>query len=136
MAAAARGIDGKGDADRQRFPGLCGCGWHDRIHADRKQDWRQDRYRCCDRGASTGPGPPAETGQRRPWRRLGCAIIMRRRSPSLRQTLMLITGALTLMITLLAAKDIYGNWVRLTNIQTLQDTSVLSDRLFDATERL
>jgi PAS domain S-box-containing protein len=49
---------------------------------------------------------------------------------------MLITGALTLMITLLAAKDIYGNWVRLANIQTLKSASALSDRLFDATERL
>src|SRR5882672_3982467 len=61
---------------------------------------------------------------------------MRRRSPSIRQTLMLITGALTLMITALAAKDMYGNWVRLRDIQTLEDATGLSDRLFDATERL
>jgi len=61
---------------------------------------------------------------------------MRGRSPSIRQTLMLITGALTLMITLLAAENIYGNWIRLTKIRTLEDATVLSDRLFDATERL
>ena len=58
------------------------------------------------------------------------------RGRSIRQTLMLITGALTLMITLLAAENIYGNWIRLTKIQTLKDASVISDRLFDATERL
>ena len=49
---------------------------------------------------------------------------------------MLITGALTLMITALAAKDMYGNWVRLTGIQTLKDATALSDQLFDAMERL
>ena len=61
---------------------------------------------------------------------------MRGRSLSIRQTLMLITGALTLMITALAAKDMYGNWIRLRDIQTLEDATGLSDRLFDATERL
>jgi PAS domain S-box-containing protein len=61
---------------------------------------------------------------------------MRRPQLSIRDILLLITGALTLIIALLAAKEMYGNWQRLTDIRTLKSASALSDQLFDATEKL
>lgn len=56
--------------------------------------------------------------------------------PSIRDILLLITGALTLIIALLAAKEMYGNWQRLNDIRSLKAASTLSDQLFDATEKL
>ena len=61
---------------------------------------------------------------------------MRRPQPSIRDILLLITGALTLIIALLAAKEMYGNWQRLSDIRSLKSASALSDQLFDATEKL
>jgi PAS domain S-box-containing protein len=61
---------------------------------------------------------------------------MKRPQPSIRDILLLITGALTLIIALLAAKEMYGNWERLSNIRSLRSASALSDKLFDATEKL
>jgi PAS domain S-box-containing protein len=61
---------------------------------------------------------------------------MRRPQPSIRDILLLITGALTLIIVLLAAKEMYGNWQRLSDIRSLKSASALSDQLFDATEKL
>src|SRR5882757_2345431 len=55
---------------------------------------------------------------------------------SLGGILLLITGALTLMISFLAAKDVYGNWQRLTQIRALKDATISSDQLFDAVEKL
>jgi PAS domain S-box-containing protein len=64
-------------------------------------------------------------------------MTMRRtRALSIRQLLVTITTALTLMIALFALKDIFSNWVRLANVKMLKDASVLSDQLFDATEKL
>lgn len=61
---------------------------------------------------------------------------MRKPQLSIRDILLLITGALTLIIVLLAAKEMYGNWQRLSDIRTLRSASTLSDQLFDATEKL
>lgn len=61
---------------------------------------------------------------------------MKRPQLSIRDILLLITGALTLIITLLAAKEMYGNWQRLSDIRSLRSASALSDQLFDATEKL
>ena len=61
---------------------------------------------------------------------------MHRPQLSIRDILLLITGTLTLMIALLAAKEMYGNWQRLTDIRALKNASTLSDQLFDATEKL
>ena len=61
---------------------------------------------------------------------------MRRPQMSIRAILLLIIGALTLMIALLAAREMYGNWQRLTSILALRDASVISNGLFDATEKL
>lgn len=61
---------------------------------------------------------------------------MRRPQPSIRDILLLITGTLTLIIALLAAKEMYGNWQRLSDIRSLKSASALSDQLFDATEKL
>jgi PAS domain S-box-containing protein len=55
---------------------------------------------------------------------------------SLRRILLLIVGTLTLFITLLAAKDVYGDWQRLTRIRALRDAAVSSDQFFDATQKL
>jgi len=61
---------------------------------------------------------------------------MKRHQLSIRDILLLITGALTLIIALLAAKEMYGNWQRLSDIRSLRGASTLSDQLFDATEKL
>src|SRR4051812_41956345 len=55
---------------------------------------------------------------------------------SLRGILFLITGTLTLIIALLAAKDVYSNWQRLTDIRALREATISSDQLFDALEKL
>ena len=56
--------------------------------------------------------------------------------PTLRRILLLVTGALTLIIALLASKGVYDNWSRLTDIRALQTAMISSDQLFDATEKL
>ena len=61
---------------------------------------------------------------------------MRRPQFSIRQILLLITGTLTLMIVLMAARDMVANWRILAGVRALRGASALSDRLFDATERL
>ena len=61
---------------------------------------------------------------------------MRKPQPSVRDILLLITGALTLIIALLAAREMYGDWQRLSDIRSLKSASALSDQLFDATEKL
>jgi signal transduction histidine kinase/CheY-like chemotaxis protein len=58
------------------------------------------------------------------------------RAISLRRILLLVTGALTLIIALAAAWSVYSDWRRLSDITELRDATTLSDRLFDATERL
>ncbi|HEY5239031.1 MAG TPA: PAS domain S-box protein [Rhizomicrobium sp.] len=55
---------------------------------------------------------------------------------SIRSILLLIIGALTLMITLLAAGEMYGSMQRLARVTALRDASLLSNQLFDATERI
>ncbi|HVZ68896.1 MAG TPA: PAS domain S-box protein [Rhizomicrobium sp.] len=55
---------------------------------------------------------------------------------SIRDILLLITGTLTLIVALLAAREVYGNWQRLRDIRALTSASILSDQLFDATEKL
>jgi signal transduction histidine kinase len=55
---------------------------------------------------------------------------------SLGGILLLITGTLTLIIVLLAAKDMYGNWRRLADIRALREATISSDQLFDAIEKL
>ena len=55
---------------------------------------------------------------------------------SIRAILLLIIGALTLMIGLFAAREMYGNWQRLVSIRALKDASAISDQLFDATDKL
>lgn len=57
-------------------------------------------------------------------------------APSIRQVLVVITTALTLMIGYFAGKDIYVNWVGLTKIETLSDAWAVSDTIFAATEKL
>lgn len=61
---------------------------------------------------------------------------MRARSLSIRTILLLIISALTLMITLLAAKEVFVNWQQLEKIRSLQQAMAISDTLFDATEKL
>jgi PAS domain S-box-containing protein len=58
------------------------------------------------------------------------------RAPSIRQMLIAITAALTVMIALFTTRDIYDNWQRLGVVENLRDASVLSDRLFGASETL
>jgi two-component system, cell cycle sensor histidine kinase and response regulator CckA len=55
---------------------------------------------------------------------------------SLRRILLLIIGSLTLIITLLAGRNVYGDWQRLTNIRALRDGAASSDQLFNAAEKL
>jgi signal transduction histidine kinase/CheY-like chemotaxis protein len=55
---------------------------------------------------------------------------------SLRGILFLTTGTLTLIIALLAAKDVYSDWRRLTDIRALREVTISSDQLFDAVEKL
>jgi len=61
---------------------------------------------------------------------------MRIRRFSIRDILMLTISALTLTITLLAVKQVYVNWQQLARIQSLRQGMVISDRLFDTTEKL
>ncbi len=55
---------------------------------------------------------------------------------SIRDILLLTVSALTLMITLLVTREVYVNWQQLIKIQSLKDAVVMSDKLFEATEKL
>jgi len=55
---------------------------------------------------------------------------------SLRSILLLIIGSLTLIIMLLAGRNLYGDWQRLADIRELRDGAISSDQLFDAAEKL
>ena len=61
---------------------------------------------------------------------------MRVKPLSIRDILLLTVSALTLMITLLVAKEVVVNWQQLVKIQSLKEAVVMSDKLFDATEKL
>lgn len=58
------------------------------------------------------------------------------RQLSIRDTLLLTIGALTLLIAVLTTQQTYHTWQRLTKIQSLQQATTLSDMLFDAMEEL
>jgi PAS domain S-box-containing protein len=60
---------------------------------------------------------------------------MPRVQSSLRGLLLFAIGALTLIIALLAAKVTYENWARLQKLTGLKDAVLLSDQMFDATEK-
>lgn len=60
---------------------------------------------------------------------------MPRLQSSLRGLLLFAISALTLIITLLAAEVTYENWTRLAKLNGLKDAVLLSDRMFDATEK-
>ncbi len=55
---------------------------------------------------------------------------------SIRNVLLLIAAALTLMIALLSARDLYANAQRLHDASDLRDASAMSEQLFDATEKV
>ncbi|MDZ4868248.1 MAG: PAS domain S-box protein [Alphaproteobacteria bacterium] len=54
---------------------------------------------------------------------------------SLRSLLLFAVSALTLIIALFAAEVSYENWSRLNKLSSLKDAIVISDRMFDATEK-
>lgn len=54
---------------------------------------------------------------------------------SIRSLLLFAVSALTLIIGLLAVEVSYENWSRLTKISGLKDAIIISDRMFDATEK-
>jgi PAS domain S-box-containing protein len=54
---------------------------------------------------------------------------------SLRSLLLFAVSALTLIIALLAVEVSYENWSRLSKLSSLKDAIVISDRMFDATEK-
>lgn len=55
---------------------------------------------------------------------------------SMRQLLILMTAALTLLVAVLAARDLYLNVTRLARAHDLRDAIETSDRLFDATAKI
>jgi PAS domain S-box-containing protein len=55
---------------------------------------------------------------------------------SIHNILILTISALSLMIALLAAKEVYINWQQLIKMQSLKQAMVISDKLFDATEKI
>jgi signal transduction histidine kinase/ActR/RegA family two-component response regulator len=55
---------------------------------------------------------------------------------SIRHILLLITAGLTLMIALLAGRELYQNAQRLNRAYDLRDAMTISDRLFDAAENI
>ncbi len=57
-------------------------------------------------------------------------------SLSIRQILIVITAGLTLMIALLAGRDLYANAERLGRAHDLRDAIAVSDQLFDATSKI
>jgi len=61
---------------------------------------------------------------------------MRMKPLSIRDILLLTIGTLALIITFLVAQQVYVNWQRLAQIQSLKNAVVMSDQLFDATEKL
>lgn len=61
---------------------------------------------------------------------------MYRRPISLRTILLITIGTLTLIITLLVGREVWLQWNRLTQIHSLKEAMIMSDRLFDATEKL
>jgi signal transduction histidine kinase len=61
---------------------------------------------------------------------------MYRNSPSIRKILFLTVGALTLLIAFLASRELFVEWQQLAKIQSLKEASLLSDKLFTATEQL
>jgi len=61
---------------------------------------------------------------------------MRRQQLSIRNILLLTVGSLTLLIALLVLREIYTQWQRLAGIESLKEATLLSDQLFDATEKL
>ncbi len=60
---------------------------------------------------------------------------MSRKPLSIRHVLLLVVGMLTLLVTLLAGYNVVTEWQRLQKIQSRKETSILGDRLFDATEK-
>src|ERR1700729_3859800 len=61
---------------------------------------------------------------------------MRRHSWSIRTLLALAIGLLVIIIFLLEARDIGMEWHKEQRIRSLQEATLLSDRIFDATETL
>lgn len=62
--------------------------------------------------------------------------MMRMKPFPIRAILLLTISALTLIILLLASKELYANWRELAKIRSLKAAVVMSDQLFDATEKL
>jgi len=60
---------------------------------------------------------------------------MRMKALSIRGILLLTVSALTIIITLLVAKEVYENWRQLEKIQSLKEAVDVSDKLFAATEK-
>lgn len=60
---------------------------------------------------------------------------MNRLSLSIRNILLLAVGTLTLIITLMAGYEAITDWQQIKKIQSLREATILSDRLFDATEK-
>src|SRR5690349_18900279 len=119
----------------QRHPGLRLRQQLARHHPRRQSNRRDDQHRQCDGRSSCGAGPPAAP---RAHSRQGPAraIAMITARLSLRRILLLIVGSLTVIITLLAGANVYGDWQRLTNIRALRDGATSSDQLFNAAEKL
>jgi len=61
---------------------------------------------------------------------------MRPHQLSIRNILLLTVGTLTLLIALLVLGQIYTQWQRLARIESLREATLLSDRIFDAEEKL
>jgi signal transduction histidine kinase len=59
-----------------------------------------------------------------------------KRRLSLRDILLLTTGALTLLIILLVVREVYIEWRQLQNIEAVKNATLMSDKLFDATEKM
>lgn len=55
---------------------------------------------------------------------------------SLRTILLLIVGVLALLIATLVGREVYTGWQRLAGINSLQEATVVSDRLFDTATKL
>jgi two-component system sensor kinase FixL len=61
---------------------------------------------------------------------------MNRRPLSIRTLLLLTVGILTLLVTLLVAREVYQQWKRLEKIVSLKEATSLSDQLFKSLEAL
>jgi PAS domain S-box-containing protein len=64
------------------------------------------------------------------------ASIRPSKRPSIRRILFTALGALTLMITVLSATDLYSEVTHLIRIRALNDATVLADKLYGATDKL